>query len=200
MLLPLHGKYMSSQEFTCHVWSGVDDAKEYFSTLKKLLIQLPATDALEGLNNLLETNFETLPRLDLQIRTGDELEVRAEFGSEVPYELIEAVITGLEAIGEVEYKARYFDSSSGGVNSWGDYEDFDLEGKNILLVGDMYEELEYIQEMVEVTGALQDELNEDTEVIILGVNPDANTLAVAKEQGVVLVTEEQFLEYLSDQP
>jgi NAD-dependent DNA ligase len=191
---------MSSQEFTCHVWSGVDDAKEYFASLKQMFIQLPAENALELINNLLETNFETLSRLDLKIRTGDELEVRAEFGSEVPYELIEAVITGLEAIEEVEYKARYFDSSSGGVNTWGDYEDFDLEGKNILLVGDMSEELEYIQEMVEGIGELQGELDENTEVIILGANPDAATLAAAKEQGVVLVTEEQFLEYLSIQP
>ena len=191
---------MSSQEFTCHVWSGVDDAKEYFASLKQMFIQLPAENALELINNLLETNFETLSRLDLKIRTGDELEVRAEFGSEVPYELIEAVITGLEAIVEVEYKARYFDSSSGGVNTWGDYEDFDLEGKNILLVGDMSEELEYIQEMVEGIGELQGELDENTEVIILGANPDAATLAAAKEQGVVLVTEEQFLEYLSIQP
>jgi len=191
---------MSSQEFTCHVWSGVDDAKEYFASLKQMFIQLPAENALELINNLLETNFETLSRLDLKIRTGDELEVRAEFGSEVSYELIEAVITGLEAIEEVEYKARYFDSSSGGVNFWGDYDDLDLDGKSILLVGDMSEELEYIQEMVEGIGELQGELDEDTEVIILGANPDADILAAAKEQGIELVTEEQFLEYLSIQP
>ena len=200
MLLPLHGKYMSSQEFTCHVWSGVDDAKEYFASLKQMFLELPSMDALEGLNNLLETDFETLPRLDLQIHASDELEVRAEFGSEVPYELIEAVITGLEAIEAVEYKARYFDSSSGGVNTWGDYEDFDLDGKNILLMGDMSEEREYIQEMVEGIGELQDELDDDTEVIILGANPDADILVAAKEQGVALMTEEQFLEYLSIQP
>ncbi len=200
MPLSLLGKYMSSQEFTCYVWSGVDDAKEYFASLKMMFIQLPAEDALEFINDFLRTNFETLPRLDLQIRAGDELEVRAEFGSEVPYELIEAVVIGLEAIEGVEYKARYFDSSSGGVNTWGDYEDFDLDGKNILLVGDMSEELEYIQEMVEGIGELKDELDENTEVIILGANPDANILAVAKDQGVVLVTEEQFLEYISAQP
>lgn len=191
---------MSSQEFTCHVWSGVDNAKEYFASLKRMFIQLPAEDALEFINDFLGTDFETLPRLDLQIRVDDELEVRAEFGSEVPYELIEAVITGLEAIEAVEYKARYFDSSSGGVNTWGDYEDFDLDGKNILLVGDMSEEREYIQEMVEGIGELQDELDEDTEVIILGANPDVDILAAAKEQGVELVTEEQFLEYISTQP
>lgn len=191
---------MSSQEFTCQVWSGVDGAKKYFSSLKQAFIELPAADALEELNNLLETDFDTLPSLELQIRAGDQLDVRAEFGSEVPYELIEAVITGLEAIEEVEYKARYFDSSSGGVNFWGDYDDLDLDGKNILLLGDMSEELEYIQEMVEVNGELQDELSDDTEVIILGANPDADILAAAKEQGVELVTEEQFLEYLSIQP
>ena len=104
---------MSSQEFTCHVWSGIDDVNDYFASLKQMFIQLPAEDALESVNDLLGTDFETLPRLELQIRASDQLDVRAEFGSEVPYELIEAVITGLEAIEEVEYKARYFDSSSG---------------------------------------------------------------------------------------
>lgn len=191
---------MSSQEFTCHVWSGVDNAREYFFSLKKLFLQLPADSALESINDLLGTDFETLPYFDLQMHAADELEIRAEFGSEVPYELIEAVVTNLETIDDVEYKARYFDSSSGGVNTWGDYEDFELDGKNILLVGDMSEELEYIQEMVEVTGELQDELDEDTEVIILGANPDTDILSAAKKQGVVLVTEEQFLEYISCQP
>jgi NAD-dependent DNA ligase len=191
---------MSSQEFTCHVWSGVDDASEYFASLKQMFIQLPAEGSLNSVNEMLGTGFETLPRLNLQLRAGDDLEIRAEFGSEVPYELIEAVITGLEGIEAVEYKARYFDSSSGGVNTWGDYEDFDLDGKNILLMGDMSEEREYIQEMVEGIGELQDELDDDTEVIILGANPDADILVAAKEQGVALMTEEQFLEYLSIQP
>lgn len=191
---------MSSQEFTCHVWSGVDNAREYFFSLKKMFLQLPADSALESVNDLLGTDFETLPCFDLQMRADDELEIRAEFGSEVPYELIEAVVTNLETIDDVEYKARYFDSSSGGVNTWGDYEDFELDGKNILLVGDMSEELEYIQEMVEGIGELQDELNEDTEMIILGANPDADILSAAKTQGVVLVTEEEFLEYISCQP
>lgn len=191
---------MSSQEFTCHVWFGVDDAKVYFSSLQKIFSELPAESALKALNNLLKTDFESLPCLDLQIHASDELEVRAEFGSEVPYELIDAVVAGLEAIEEVEYKARYFDSSSGGVNFWGEYDDLDLDGKNILLVGEMSEELEYIREMVEVTGELQDELDEDTEVIILGANPDLTILAAAKKQGVELVSEEQFLEYLSIQP
>lgn len=191
---------MSSQEFTCHVWSGVDNAREYFFSLKKMFLQLPTDSALKSVNDLLGTDFETLPCFDLQMRADDELEIRAEFGSEVPYELIEAVITNLETIDDVEYKARYFDSSSGGVNTWGDYEDFELDGKNILLVGDMSEELEYIQEMVEGIGELQDELNEDTEMIILGANPDVDILSAAKNQGVVLVTEEQFLEYISCQP
>ncbi|MCE3239248.1 MAG: hypothetical protein K0R24_2229 [Gammaproteobacteria bacterium] len=191
---------MSSQEFTCHVWSGVDDASEYFASLKQMFIQLPAEGSLNSVNEMLGTGFETLPRLNLQLRAGDDLEIRAEFGSEVPYELIEAVITGLEGIEAVEYKARYFDSSSGGVNTWGDYEDFDLDGKNILLMGDMSEERQYIQEMVEGIGELQDELDDDTEVIILGANPDADILVAAKEQGVALMTEEQFLEYLSIQP
>ena len=191
---------MSSQEFTCHVWFGVDDAKVYFASLKKMFSELPAKNALESINDLLKTDFEILPCLDLQIHTSDELKVRAEFGSEVPYELIEAVIAGLEAFEGVEYKARYFESSSGGVNFWGNYDDLDLDGKNILLLGEMSEELEYIREMVEVTGELQNELDEDTEVIILGANPDLTILAAAKKQGVELVSEEQFLEYLSIQP
>ncbi|MCC2667475.1 MAG: hypothetical protein K0S63_1391, partial [Gammaproteobacteria bacterium] len=98
---------MSSQEFTCHVWSGVDDASEYFASLKQMFIQLPAEGSLNSVNEMLGTGFETLPRLNLQLRAGDDLEIRAEFGSEVPYELIEAVITGLEGIEAVEYKARY---------------------------------------------------------------------------------------------
>jgi NAD-dependent DNA ligase len=191
---------MSSQEFTCHVWSGVDDAKEYFASLKKVFVQLPVAAALTLLNEMLETDFETLPHLDLQLNLGDELHAHAEFGSEVPYALIEAVVAGLEAIGGIEFKARYFDSSSGGINVWGDCDDIELDGKNILLLGDMAEELEYLQEMVEGFGELQEALDEDTEVVILGNNPDTKILALAKNQGVEFITEDQFLEQVSLEP
>lgn len=190
---------MSSQIFTCSVSSGIEAAESYFEKLASHLAQMPLGAALNSVNELLEKKFERLPALLLQIERNELLEVSAEFGSEVPVAFIEAIITRLEKIEGVEFKARYFDSSSGGVSVWGDYDDWDIEGKLFFLTGKM-DDREYLEEMVEEIGELQEEFDEDTEVLILGEKPNKKILDAATKQGAIIMTEDEFVEFITNQP
>lgn len=190
---------MSNQIFTCSVNSGIETAESYFVKLASHLAQLPLRSALNSVNELLEAKFDSLSALSLQIEKNELLEVSAEFGSEVPVALIEAIIARLEKIEGVKFKARYFDSSSGGVSVWGDYDDWDIEGKLFFLTGKM-DDKEYLEEMVEEIGELQEEFDEDTEVLILGEKPNKKILDAATKQGAIIMTEDEFVEYITSQP
>jgi hypothetical protein len=190
---------MSSQTLTCRVSSNIEVAENYFINLANLLVQLPLNSALKSINELLEAEFESLPTVSLNVKKSDLLEIDAEFGSEVPVALIEAIITQLEKLEGVEFKARYFDSSSGGVRVWGDYDDWDIEGKLFFLTGKM-DDKEYVEEMLEDIGELQEAFDEDTEVLILGEKPNKRILDAATKQGAIIMTEDEFVEYVTNQP
>lgn len=191
---------MSVQEFKIAVLNKVDDALVFLRNLQSDCEKLPSAETLGKINTTLKINLNYLPRIDLSLHHDELLEAVIEVGSSVPLEFFEALVKRLESIPDIQFKARLFDSSSGGVATWGCDDDIDLDGKNILLVGEMAEDLEDMHDLVESVGQLHHILMHDTDIVVAGENADEDLLAEAKSQGVAVITEDEFWDFIANQP
>lgn len=192
---------MSSQHFTCTVTHSTEEVAKVLMDLQHWLERLPSAEALDRVNLLLGGNFDYLPRIDLSIQTNASILVAFDAGSSVPLALFEAVVGKMESFPNTEFKARLFDSSSGGIAVWGSaIEEIDFFGKKVLFVGEMDEVLEEMQELAADLGQVQENLAEDTDILVVGHGVDPNLLQKAKGQGVLILTEDEFWEQIADAP
>lgn len=190
---------MSSLVFSLIVSQELDTAHSILSELSRDFSDLPSSKALLKVNSRLCINESYLPRIDLTIQKDDELSASVEAGSAVPLVLFEAIVQKLEQIPGIRFKAKLFDSSSGGVAIWGTHVDADLEDKNVLFLGVAEDELDEMQELMEVYGQLHTELQDDTEVIIAGLKADKTLLEQCRAKGMEIITEEDFWEFIGNQ-
>lgn len=190
---------MSSLVFSLFVSKAQDTAHSFLSELKSDFNELPSPNALLAVNSRLGINESYLPRIDLNVQKDDGLSASVEAGSDVPLALFEAIVQKLEQIPEILYKAKLFDSSSGGVAIWGTHVDADLEDKKVLFWGVAEDELDEMQELMEVYGQIHTELQDDTEIIVAGRKADKTLLEQCRAKGIVVITEEDFWQFIGNQ-
>lgn len=114
------------------------------------------------------------------------------------------IISTLEALHVKNWQASFFESQTGFSQSWlfedGAYFDtsIDFDDCYVFFVGDMQEDdLECMQEEAEDCGVLvQESLDDQTQYLIVGEQVEQSLLDQAKDQGVKVLTEKQYLTVL----
>lgn len=190
---------MSSLEFTCRLESVSEPFAAKVSQIVESISKRNATALAQyGIQS------EGLPnRMDLEA-AGDQIILSTSTGSEVPLTFFDELVSALESDGATALYARLFDSSSGGVQVWripdNEDDDFDLEGAEILFLGDMEEGVEEMKELADELGVVHDEWNEQVSLVVMGQNIESVEMSKILKAGVHTITEDQFWEYIADEP
>ena len=176
---------MSSQVFTAVILNAKDASVE-------ALLQ-----ALKSKNTTLECMSaypDVVSGADISLvpeNEGSKLEI--ETGSSVDFDFFEHVYQSLKN-SEAQIKSAALFSSSTGTTHVFETEvdmDIELEDKNIVFLGEFEEELDEMLELVEGAN-VQDAVDESTEILIIGVEPDPEQHALAKEHDITILSEEDF--------
>ena len=80
-------------------------------------------------------------------------------------------------------------------------EEYDIQGKTILILGDTeepYDEIVDILEGYEVT--IDDTLTDDTQLVIVGGNADPNVIKEVKKKAISILTEDDFWDLVESEP
>ncbi len=167
---------MSEVYYSCKIFSGCLEAREI----------------LEGnLNAKFHCNFSDLDK--------GGFELFSQFGAEVDFGVFEKVASILDDTTGVEYKARLFDSSSGGVQLWSNLEDdIDLNEKRIIFLGFDDEELDEMKDLVEDDAQVFSVLDKGIDVAVLGSAVSESEMGFLSENSIECISEQEFWEYISD--
>ena len=76
----------------------------------------------------------------------------------------------------------------------------DLEGKRLVFAGEMESDLDEMLEFAEDVAIVQESLDGDTEVLVVGSNVDASILKKAADNNITVYSEEDFLDYFQYSP
>lgn len=179
---------MSSQQFTCVVSQSVNDASQLL------------TEIIAG-----RTPFYGEARLPDKValaNTSGQVTLRFETPSSVEFEFFDALVEKLKALSGVEFKARLFDSSSGGTHVWQVPEEsaLELDDKNVVFLGDMEEDIDEMLEIAEGFCEVQEALDDDTEVVVLGHNVADAVRNEIETRQLAVMSEAEFWEYIEDLP
>lgn len=176
---------MSSQVFTAVILNA--DAPSV-----KALLQ-----ALKSKDTTLEymcTYSDVVSGADISLVTeGESSKLEIETGSSVDFDFFERVYQSLENSEAQIKSADLFSSSTGSTHVFETNVDMDIEldDKNIVFLGDFEEDLDEMLELVEGAN-VQDTVDESTEILIIGSEPDSEQLALAKERDITILSEEGF--------
>ena len=171
-----------------------------------------ANGDLNAKNQLASINI-TIPLLsritpsDLSIESSDnELTLHISAAPSIELSLFDQFVELLESHGVQQYRAKLFDTSSGGGQLWEkpEYlaaEEFDIQGKTILILGDTeepYDEIVDILEGYEVT--IEETLTDDTQLVIVGNDADSDVLNDVKKREIPILTEDDFWDLVESEP
>jgi|GEM_PF-2211348 hypothetical protein len=156
------------------------------------------------LPRMLSIKSDDLPsRMDLEA-AGDQMVLSTSAGSEVALSFFDELVSALESAGATALYARLFDSSSGGVQVWrypdNEDDDIDLDGADILFLGDMEEDIDEMKELAQEMGVVHDEWHEQISLVVLGQNIAPAEMSKILKTGVRTITEDQFWDYIADEP
>ncbi|MGD8594473.1 MAG: hypothetical protein PVF82_16705 [Gammaproteobacteria bacterium] len=171
-----------------------------------------ANGDLNAKNQLASINI-TIPLLsritpsDLSIESSDnELTLHISAAPSIELSLFDQFVELLESHGVQQYRAKLFDTSSGGGQLWEkpEYlaaEEFDIQGKTILILGDTeepYDEIVDILEGYEVT--IEETLTDDTQLVIVGSDADSDVLNEVKKRAISILNENDFWDLVESEP
>ncbi len=134
----------------------------------------------------------------------DNFDLLIDAGTSTRFDLFDTLIEVFQTIGLKDWKASYFDSSTGSRFAWrfedGELvdEEFDLNDLRVVFTGRMEEGTrEEMQELAEDYGAIvQSSVNGATDMLVTGVNVGMKKIEKAKSLGVKIITEQEFMESL----
>jgi len=190
---------MSSLEFTCRF----DSASEPFIVkVRQIVESISNRDSMALAQYGIQP--EGLPsRMDLEA-AGDQMVLSTSAGSEVALSFFDELVSALESAGATALYARLFDSASGGVQVWrcpdNEDDDIDLDGADILFLGDMEEDIDEMKELAQEMGVVHDEWHEQISLVVLGQNIAPAEMSKILKTGVRTITEDQFWDYIADEP
>ena len=81
-----------------------------------------------------------------------------------------------------------------------DDDDIDLDGADILFLGDMEEDIDEMKELAQEMGVVHDEWHEQISLVVLGQNIAPAEMSKILKTGVRTITEDQFWDYIADEP
>jgi len=176
---------MSSQEFSAQIVNAHEQTVE--ACMQQLISKDESSPAYASLDEMPDGID-----IGLIIEEGVTT-LQVEFGSSVEFEFFEHVYQTLESAGAEFNSVSLFDSSCGGSHVFESNFDLDinLDGKCIVFLGAMEEELE---DMIELLNdpIVQTEVGADTKVVVIGSDVDSEQLAQAKSLNTLMITEAHF--------
>ena len=153
------------------------------------------------------TLLERIAPSDISIQSRDtRLTLHISAAPSVELSLFEKFVELLESYGVQQYRAKLFDTSSGGGQLWEKpehlaAEEYDIQGKTILILGDTeepYDEIVDILEGYEVT--IEETLTDDTQLVIVGNDADSDVLNDVKKREIPILTEDDFWDLVESEP
>jgi NAD-dependent DNA ligase len=151
--------------------------------------------------------LERIAPSDISIQSRDtRLTLHISAAPSIELSLFDQFVELLESHGVQQYRAKLFDTSSGGGQLWEkpEYlaaEEFNIQGKTILILGDTeepYDEIVDILEGYEVT--IEETLTDDTQLVIVGNDADSDVLNDVKEREIPILTEDDFWDLVESEP
>lgn len=194
---------MSSLYFDCAVTSSISEAEALFGLLYEACCNRDPKSRSKVIELLQKEDDYELPFMDFSLSKSDaELSLNFEAPPSFDIDFFDDIICALEKIPDIHFKARLFDSSSGGAQIWRKPEQppMDLEGKRLVFAGEMESDLDEMLEFAEDVAIVQESLDGDTEVLVVGSNVDASILKKAADNNITVYSEEDFLDYFQYSP
>lgn len=190
---------MSEMEFECKINLDknveVEKLVEYIERFSKDR-SYTKIKAFRDIEEFLSSSIEV-------IREREAVKIYLPVGNEISYKQFEKFINILEIVG-AKYKARLFDSSSGGIAVWDNLNDeaIEFEGKNVLILGSTEESSieELIEQLVNLDVNVQEELMDSTQLVIVANNPNAKMLDNVNKRNIQVITERKAWERIMDEP
>jgi NAD-dependent DNA ligase len=167
---------------------------------------LNAKDQLVSKNIPIQLLERIVPS-DISIKSRDnELTLHISAAPSVELSLFDKFVELLESHGVQQYRAKLFDTTSGGGQLWEKpehlaAEEYDIQGKTILILGDTeepYDEIVDILEGYEVT--MDETLTDDTQLVIVGNDADSDVLSDVKNRAIPILTEDDFWDLVESEP
>lgn len=206
---------MSSIEFSAQ-GEMVASSDDFLSTLG-------AYEGEGGVLSVVELNRKLLTACDLEFDIsefganwecsleidGSNFDLVIDAASSTQFELFDTLIDAFQSLGLQNWKALYFDSSTGSKIAWV-FEDgepvdneLDLNDLKVVFTGKMEEGTrEEMQELAEEHGAIiQKAVNGSTDLLVTGANVGQKKLEKAQSLGISIISEQDFmasLEYCVD--
>ena len=182
---------MSEWSFNANIHAEASSVVQDLEVLTGLL-RSPQKNA-QVIRDLLGFDAVLLPAVTLDLGASDgAVTLTGELSGAVPLAFFEMLVDYIDTLSDGQFHARLFDSSSGGVVSWGLDDLPDIEGKVITFIGDFQEELDELIELANSLGRYQAELSHLTEILVIGDDPDAGIVEKANTLKTPCITEEDF--------
>ena len=143
---------MSEWSFNANIHAEASSVVQDLEVLTGLL-RSPQKNA-QVIRDLLGFDAVLLPAVTLDLGASDgAVTLTGELSGAVPLAFFEMLVDYIDTLSDGQFHARLFDSSSGGVVSWGLDDLPDIEGKVITFIGDFQEELDELIELAKAAAS-----------------------------------------------